>query len=450
MHQLDLYFEPWLQRTCFLLLCTACMRSLDALCVLCSLAFCVVVVDSSVAFLMDRQLIERPMAGSDREVSLSETEEFDRPASENSADYENAKSPLADETMGTCETRSSEADAKEARSEPEPPQAQPRSCAPRSMTLASDATHGDATQREVASEGKSKSQSSRVDAAAHGDEDVDAMMRGNRNSFDAQQREGAAKTAPEQLPEREKARKRKSSHISGAPKQSFAVKLRKISNAAIRRNSSDATSRIMSHTYIDVDQPSWKSGYCVVEGLAILVRSFASVWFPSRQFSFLLEAASKITVRAGPVMLRDIKNFKLAFLHGMEEPQAECNARMREILLQLREIRRIYSGDFTKLSEAKTSDCLWSYARAYVLTPEQLQLSEQKQRGALRRELNKRRVCQHRLRALIKHGWQRFENVSCSRSSSRADLHERYAVMLDQFLEYVKDVETCAYRYQVQ
>ena len=149
-------------------------------------------------------------------------------------------------------------------------------------------------------------------------------------------------------------------------------------------------------------------------------------------------------------MLRDIKNFKLAFLHGTEEPQAECNARMREILLQLREIRRIYSGDFTKLSEAKTSDCLWSYARAYVLTPEQLQLSEQKQRGALRRELNKRRVCQHRLRALIKHGWQRFENVSCSRSSSRADLHERYAVMLDQFLEYVKDVETCAYRYQVQ
>ena len=440
MHQLDLYFEPWLQRTCFLLLCTACMRSLDALCVLCSLAFCVVVVDSSVAFLMDRQLIERPMAGSDREVSLSETEEFDRPASENSADYENAKSPLADETMGTCGTRSSEADAKEARSEPEPPQAQPRSCAPRSMTLASDATHGDATQREVASEGKSKSQSSRVDA----------MMRGNRNSFDAQQREGAAKTAPEQLPEREKARKRKSSHISGAPKQSFAVKLRKISNAAIRRNSSDATSRIMSHTYIDVDQPSWKSGYCVVEGLAILVRSFASVWFPSRQFSFLLEAASKITVRAGPVMLRDIKNFKLAFLHGMEEPQAECNARMREILLQLREIRRIYSGDFTKLSEAKTSDCLWSYARAYVLMPEQLQLCEQKQRGALRRELNKRRVCQHRLRALIKHGWQRFENVSCSRSPSRADLHERYAVMLDQFLEYVKDVETCAYRYQVQ
>ena len=372
---------------------------------------------------------DAPMAGSDQHVSLSETEEFDRPASENSADYENAKSPLADETMGTCETRSSEADAKEARSEPEPPQAQPRSCAPRSMTLASDATHGDATDS---------------------DEDVDAMMRGNRNSLDAQQREGAAKTAPEQLPEREKARKRKSSHISGAPKQSFAVKLRKISNAAIRRNSSVATSRIMSHTYIDVDQPSWKSGYCVVEGLAILVRSFASVWFPSRQFSFLLEAASKITVRAGPVMLRDIKNFKLAFLHGMEEPQAECNARMREILLQLREIRRIYSGDFTKLSEAKTSDCLWSYARAYVLTPEQLQLSEQKQRGALRRELNKRRVCQHRLRALIKHGWQRFENVSCSRSSSRADLHERYAVMLDQFLEYVKDVETCAYRYQVQ
>ena len=388
---------------------------------------------------------DAPMAGSDRNVSLSESEEFDRPASENSADYENAKSPLADETMGTCETRSSEADAKEARSEPEPPQAQPRSCAPRSMTLASDATHGDATQREVASEGKSKSQSS-----TDSDEDVDAMMRGTRNSFDAQQREGAAKTAPEQLPEREKARKRKSSHISGAPKQSFAVKLRKISNAAIRRNSSVATSRIMSHTSIDVDQPSWKSGYCVVEGLAILVRSFASVWFPSRQFSFLLEAASKITVRAGPVMLRDIKNFKLAFLHGTEEPQAECNARMREILLQLREIRRIYSGDFTKLSEAKTSDCLWSYARAYVFTPEQFQLSEQKQRGALRRELNKRRVCQHRLRALIKHGWQRFENVSCSRSSCRADLHERYAVMLDQFLEYVKDVETCAYRYQVQ
>ena len=381
---------------------------------------------------------DAPMAGSDREVSLSESEEFDRPASENSADYdrpasensadyENAKSPLADETMGTCETRSSEASMKE------------------SMTLASDATHGDATQREVASEGKSKSQSS-----TDSDEDVDAMMRGNRNSFDAQQREGAAKTAPEQLPEREKARKRKSSHISGAPKQSFAVKLRKISNAAIRRNSSVATSRIMSHTSIDVDQPSWKSGYCVVEGLAILVRSFASVWFPSKLYDFLHEAASKITVRAGPVMLRDIKNFKLAFLHGTEEPQAECNARMREILLQLREIRRIYSGDFTKLSEAKTSDCLWSYARAYVLTPEQLQLSEQKQRGALRRELNKRRVCQHRLRALIKHGWQRFENVSCSRSSCRADLHERYAVMLDQFLEYVKDVETCAYRYQVQ
>ena len=399
---------------------------------------------------------DAPMAGSDHHVSLSESEEFDRPASENgadydrpasenSADYENAKSPLADETMGTCETRSSEADAKEARSEPEPPQAQPRSCAPRSMTLASDATHGDATQREVASEGKSKSQSS-----TDSDEDVDAMMRGTRNSFDAQQREGAAKTAPEQLPEREKARKRKSSHISGAPKQSFAVRLRKISNAAIRRNSSVATSRIMSHTSIDVDQPSWKSGYCVVEGLAILVRSFASVWFPSKLYDFLHEAASKITVRAGPVMLRDIKNFKLAFLHGTEEPQAECNARMREILLQLREIRRIYSGDFTKLSEAKTSDCLWSYARAYVLMPEQLQLCEQKQRGALRRELNKRRVCQHRLRALIKHGWQRFENVSCSRSSSRADLHERYAVMLDQFLEYVKDVETCAYRYQVQ
>ena len=218
------------------------------------------------------------MAGSDHHVSLSESTELVRSASENSADYEDAKSPLADET-----SRSSEADAKEARSEPEPPQA---------------------------------------------DEDVDAMMRGNRNSFDAQQREGAAKTAPGQLPEREKACKRKSSHISGAPKQSFAVKLRKISNA--------------------VDQKSWKSGYCVVEGLAILVRSFASVWFPSRQFLFLLEAAEEITVRAGPVMLRDIKNFKLAFLHGMEEPQAECNARMRDVLLPLREIRRVRSYTVAK------------------------------------------------------------------------------------------------------
>ena len=57
MHQLDLYFEPWLQRTCFVLLCTACMRSLDALCVLCSLAFCVVVVESVLVFVV----CSRPM-----------------------------------------------------------------------------------------------------------------------------------------------------------------------------------------------------------------------------------------------------------------------------------------------------------------------------------------------------------------------------------------------------
>ena len=193
----------------------------------------------------------------------------------------------------------------------------------------------------------------------------------------------------------------------------------------------------------DDAQPAGKSANREVEGILSIVKKFASAWFPSKHYDFLLEAASELTVRGDPTLRHDVDKFHAAFARGGNNAEE-----LQVFLFTLRRLRIIFGGDFTRLSEEKTTDCIWAFARGFILKPETLRLSKRQQRSRLNSVLDAKYIRYHRLRALIKTGLHRFENVSLSRECSVAERRERWEAMLNCFLDYIVDVETCAARYK--
>ena len=193
----------------------------------------------------------------------------------------------------------------------------------------------------------------------------------------------------------------------------------------------------------DDAQPAGKSANREVEGILSIVKKFASVWLPSKLYDFLLEAASELTVRGSPTLRHDVDKFHAAFARGGNNAEE-----LQEFLFKLRRLRVTFGGDLTRLSEEKTTDCIWAFARGFILKPETLRLSKRKQRSRLSCVLDAQYIRYHRLRALIKTGLHRFENVLPSRECSVAERRERWEAMLNCFLDYIVDVETCAARYK--
>ena len=193
----------------------------------------------------------------------------------------------------------------------------------------------------------------------------------------------------------------------------------------------------------DDAQPAGKSANREVEGILSIVKKFASVWLPSKLYDFLLEAASKLTVGVHPSFRHDVDKFHAAFARGGNNA-----LELQRFLFVLRRVRVTFGGDFTRLSEEKTTECIWAFARGFILKPETLRLSKRQQRSRLNCVLDAQYIRYHRLRALIKTGLHRFENVLPSRECSVAERRERWEAMLNCFLDYIVDVETCAARYK--
>ena len=190
-------------------------------------------------------------------------------------------------------------------------------------------------------------------------------------------------------------------------------------------------------------QPARKSAKRKVEGILDVVTKFASVWFPSKLYDFLHEAASELTVRDGPKLLDDVDKFQAAFTRG-----GDGEKDLQEFLFKLRRLRITFGEEFSKLSEEKTTACIWAFARGFILKPETLRLPRRNQCSRLNDVLDTQYIRYHQLRALIKTGLHPLENVSYSRECSAKEMRERWEVMLNRFLDYITDVETCAARYE--
>ena len=190
-------------------------------------------------------------------------------------------------------------------------------------------------------------------------------------------------------------------------------------------------------------QPARKSAKRKVEGILDVVTKFASVWFPSKLYDFLHEAASELTVRDGPKLLDDVDKFQAAFTRG-----GDGEKDLQEFLFKLRRLRVTFGEEFSKLSEEKTTACIWAFARGFILKPETLRLPRRNQCSRLNDVLDTQYIRYHQLRALIQIGLHPLENVSYSRECSAAEMRERWEVMLSRFLDYITDVETCAARYE--
>ena len=235
--------------------------------------------------------------------------------------------------------------------------------------------------------------------------------------------------------ERAAPRKRKSADIGELSKPIDAAKRARAARKSCENRTERAAAHTRESTEIGVSSDTSStlvSTWHPIEELPTIVRVFAIGWFPSETFDLLCKAATEENARGSSSLLRCIKNFKSAFLRN----DKQWNTSLKDMLSQLSQIRRSYANEFSPLSETHTSDCLWSFARAFILTPQQLQLDKKEQHDQLKHVLKTQFVCYHRLRAVIRIGLRSFENV-----------HTK-SLMLQRFLDYMEDVENITESYK--
>ena len=181
-----------------------------------------------------------------------------------------------------------------------------------------------------------------------------------------------------------------------------------------------------------------------IEGMPQIVQLIARAWFPSRKADLLEEAAAEVKLFGPSSTLRRYGRFTNAFLCSGKPLDTD----RLEMLFRLSQIRNTYTSDFLPLSKAITEQCLWSFARAFILTPGQMKMMASEQDQCLKSTLKARLGCVHRLRAMIRLGLQRFDKVDFSIPRTRAELLQKKRLLLELFIEYILDIEECAEGYR--
>ena len=141
-----------------------------------------------------------------------------------------------------------------------------------------------------------------------------------------------------------------------------------------------------------------------ISGLLCIVKIFAAGWFPPEVSELLHKAAVMLDVGGDSSTQQAVESFKTAFLHIGGKPDGFWNTSLTDALSQLCEIRKSFKDSFSPLSERETSECIWTFARKFLFTPQQRQLPKRRQRTNLNRILKREVGCYHRLRAVVRMG----------------------------------------------
>ena len=253
---------------------------------------------------------------------------------------------------------------------------------------------------------------------------------------DAVQRGRAVEKARKKKPDIAAARERNVGDIHAVPSASDAQPCGKVAKKQCRKRLERAVAK---------ERESEDGGEeYAIEGMPQIVQLIARAWFPSRAADLLDEAAAEVKLFGPSSTLRLYGRFTNAFLCSGKRLDTD----RLEMLFRLSQIRNTYTSDFLPLSKAITEQCLWSFARAFILTPGQMKMMASEQDQCLRSTLKARLGCVHRLRAMIRLGLQRFDKVDFSIPRARAEPLQKKRLLLELFIEYILEIEECAEGYR--
>ena len=329
---------------------------------------------------------------------------------------------------------------------------------PSSAKCSGEAQQSEPSGRGVNVEGKSSKESKALDvevreqsASAREGKPIDIVESGSGTKVlkqsqskkrgadtqppDAVQRGRAVGKARKKKPDIAAARERNVGDIHAVPSASDAQPCGKVAKKQCRRRLERAVAK---------ERESEDGGEeYAIEGMQQIVQLIARAWFPSRAADLLDEAAAEVKLFGPSSTLRLYGRFTNAFLCSGKRLDTD----RLEMLFRLSQIRNTYTSDFLPLSKAITEQCLWSFARAFILTPGQMKFEASEQDQCLRSTLKARLGCVHRLRAMIRLGLQRFDKVDFSIPRTRAELLQKKRHLLELFIEYILDIEECAEGY---
>ena len=172
-----------------------------------------------------------------------------------------------------------------------------------------------------------------------------------------------------------------------------------------------------------------------INGLLSIVRIFAVSWFPPEVSELLHRGASMLVIGGDSSTQQAVASFTETFLRIDGRPNELWNTGLTDALSQLCKIRKFYKNEFEPLSESETTECMWTFARKYLLQPYTQELPKRKQRPLFNHAVNQAVGCRHRLRAVVKMGSHGFDNVYDE------------DVLLLRLVHYIETVEREAERY---